>query len=58
MKLYESKKLPEIIFTVNDRVALGVYKAAAEKGMKIPEDIGVAGFGFKDTAQSFTLLFQ
>ena len=54
MKLYESKKLPEIIFTVNDRVALGVYKAAAEKGMKIPEDIGVAGFGFKDTAQSFT----
>jgi len=54
MKLYESKKLPEIIFTVNDRVALGVYKAAAEKGMKIPEDIGIAGFGFKDTAQSFT----
>ncbi len=54
MKLFESKKLPEIIFTVNDRVALGVYKAAAEKGIKIPEEIGVAGFGFKDTAQSFT----
>ena len=54
MKLYNSKKLPEIIFTVNDRVALGVYKAAAEKGLKIPQDIGIAGFGFKDTAQSFT----
>ncbi len=54
MKLYNSKKLPEIIFTVNDRVALGLYQAAAEKGIKIPEDIGVTGFGFKDTAQSFT----
>jgi LacI family transcriptional regulator len=54
MKLYKSKKLPEIIFTVNDQVALGVYKAAAEKGVKIPEDIGVAGFGFKDTANNFT----
>ncbi len=54
MKLYNSKKLPEIIFTVNDRVALGVYKAAVEKGLSIPEDIGIAGFGFKDTAQSFT----
>lgn len=54
MKLYSSKNLPEIIFTVNDRVALGVYKAAAEKGLKIPEDIGIAGFGFKETAQGFT----
>ncbi len=54
MELYNSKNLPEIIFTVNDQVALGVYKAASEKGLKIPEDIGVAGFGFKDTANTFT----
>ena len=54
IKLYDSKNLPEIIFTVNDRVALGVYQAAVEKGLKIPEDIGVAGFGFNDTVQSFT----
>ncbi len=54
IKLYNSKNLPEIIFTVNDRVALGVYQAAVEKGLKIPEDIGVAGFGFNDTVQSFT----
>ena len=54
MKLYCSKNLPEIIFTVNDRVALGVYQAAGEKGLKIPKDIGVAGFGFKETAQSYT----
>ena len=54
MELYNSKEIPEIIFTVNDQVALGVYKAAAEKGLKIPEDIGIAGFGFKDTAETFT----
>ncbi len=54
MELYNSKKLPEIILTVNDRVALGVYRAAVEKGLKIPEDIGIAGFGFKDTANTFT----
>lgn len=54
MKLFKSKNLPEIIFTVNDRVALGVYKAAAEAGLRIPDNIGVLGFGFSDTAQTFT----
>lgn len=54
MKLYHSQNLPEIIFTVNDRVAMGVYNAAKEVGLKIPEDIGIVGFGFKDTAQSFS----
>ena len=54
MELYNLKNLPEIIFTVNDQVALGVYKAAAEKGLRIPEDIGIVGFGFKDTANTFT----
>ena len=53
-KLYSSNNIPEIIFTVNDRVALGVYQAIAEIGLKIPDDIGVVGFGFKDTAQSFS----
>jgi len=53
-KLYSSNNIPEIIFTVNDRVALGVYKAIAEIGLKIPDDLGVVGFGFKDTAQSFS----
>ena len=54
MKLFKSKKLPEIIFTVNDRVALGVYKAAQEIGINIPDDIGIAAFGFNDTAQMFS----
>jgi LacI family transcriptional regulator len=52
--LYNSNKLPEIIFAVNDRVSLGVYKAIEEKGLKIPDDIGIVAYGFNDTAQSFS----
>lgn len=54
MKLYKSGNLPEIILAVNDRAALGIYHAAKEKGVSIPEDIGVAAFGFSETAQTFT----
>jgi LacI family transcriptional regulator len=52
-KLKETGDLPQIIFTVNDRVALGVYLAAAESGMKIPSDIGIMGFGFSETTDIF-----
>jgi DNA-binding LacI/PurR family transcriptional regulator len=44
MKLYHSNNLPEIIFTVNDCTASGVYHAAREVGAKILEDIGIAAF--------------
>lgn len=54
MRLYRSKKLPEIIFAVNDRAALGVYQAAKEVGMNIPADIGIVAYGFNDIAQTFT----
>jgi LacI family transcriptional regulator len=54
MKLYQTKKIPEIIFAVNDRVALGAYKAIQEAGMAIPKDIGIMGFGFNETAQMFS----
>jgi LacI family transcriptional regulator len=54
MTLYRTKKMPEIVFTVNDRVALGVYKAIKEVGMDIPRDIGIMGFGFSETAQMFS----
>jgi LacI family transcriptional regulator len=52
-KLNNSGSLPEVIFTVNDRVALGVYKAAKETGLRIPEDIGVFGYGFSEISDSF-----
>lgn len=52
-KLNSTGNLPEIIFTVNDRVALGVYKAAKEAGLRIPEDIGIVGYGFSETTDFF-----
>jgi LacI family transcriptional regulator len=52
-KLSASGKLPEVIFTVNDRVALGVYKAAKEAGLMIPEDIGIFGYGFSEITDFF-----
>ena len=54
MKLYERQDLPEIILTVNDRVALGAYQAIREKGLRVPGDIGVVGFGFSETAEMFS----
>lgn len=32
------------VFCANDLIALGVIKALREKGVKIPEDIGIVGF--------------
>ncbi len=52
MKL-DKKNLPEIIFTVNDRVALGIYKAAKEDGLRIPDDLGIIGYGFSETTDLF-----
>jgi LacI family transcriptional regulator len=45
--------LPEIVFTVNDRVALGAYKAIKEAGLRIPEDIGIIGYGFSEITDFF-----
>lgn len=35
---------PTAIFCFNDRMAMGVYHAAAERGLRIPEDLSVVGF--------------
>jgi LacI family transcriptional regulator len=52
-KLNSSGNLPEVIFTVNDRVALGAYKAAKEAGLNIPADIGIFGYGFNEITDFF-----
>jgi len=52
-KLKNSGDLPDVIFTVNDRVALGAYKAAKEAGLKIPDDIGIFGYGFSEITDYF-----
>lgn len=38
------QNLPEIIFTINDIMAMGVISALKSNGLRIPEDIQVAGF--------------
>lgn len=38
-------ELPEALVCTNDSMAHGVYRAAAERSLRIPEDIGVVGFG-------------
>lgn len=43
--LCKSGNLPEAIFAVTYPVALGIYNAAKEVGIKIPEDIEVTCFG-------------
>ena len=54
MTLHGMKNIPEIILTVNDRVALGAYKAIKHVGLDIPNDIGIMGFGFQETAEMFS----
>jgi len=53
MKLYSTKKLPEIIFAVNDRVALGAYHAASEVGVNIPKELGLFAYGYGEIAKTF-----
>ncbi len=45
IKLYQKNSLPDVIFTVTYPVALGIYMAASELGLKIPDDIDVICFG-------------
>lgn len=44
-ELIESGNLPDGIFSVNDLTALGAILALKNHGIKIPQDIGLVGFG-------------
>jgi DNA-binding LacI/PurR family transcriptional regulator len=39
-----NQTLPDAIFTVSDRLALGAMVALKEKGLRIPEDVAIVGF--------------
>lgn len=48
MQMYNSRNLPEFIFTVTYPVALGVYEAARDVGVAIPDDVDILCFGDSD----------
>jgi LacI family transcriptional regulator len=39
---------PTGLFCFNDRLAMGVYRAAAELGLRIPQDVSIVGFDNQD----------
>lgn len=43
-ELLNLKKRPDAIFTISDRMAIGAMLAIKEKGLSMPEDIGLVGF--------------
>jgi len=43
-KLFEEYPDMDSIFVANDQMALGVIQAACQKGLKIPDDLGIVGF--------------
>ena len=44
MEILSSDNRPDAIFASNDMAALGALLAAREKGIKVPEDLGIVGF--------------
>lgn len=47
--ILRSPDRPEVMVCATDRIAYGVYKAARELGLRIPEDLSVTGFGGYET---------
>lgn len=45
MKFYKENNMPDLILAVTFPVAIGIYTAAKEVGMKIPDDIDIICFG-------------
>lgn len=43
---------PTAVVGFNDKVALGVLRAAEERGLRVPEDLSVAGFDDSDVARA------
>lgn len=44
LKVLSKDDIPTAMFAGNDAMAIGAYKAIAEKGLKIPADISIVGF--------------
>jgi LacI family transcriptional regulator len=44
IELLTRQPRPTGIFCFNDRLAMGAYRAAAELGLRVPEDLSIVGF--------------
>jgi LacI family transcriptional regulator len=54
LALLQLKQIPTAIFCASDRIAVGVYDALKEKGLRIPEDISVVGFDNQELLAAHT----
>ena len=50
----EKKKLPQAVFAGNNLIAIGIVRAARERGIKIPEDLALVTF---DDLEAASLLY-
>jgi len=53
-RLLRSGERPELVFAVNDVMALGATAAARETGLEVPRDLAVAGFDDISTLRDVT----
>lgn len=53
-RLLSQKDYPHAVVAMNDEMAVGVYDAARELGLRIPEDVSVTGFDNADIIQHLT----
>ncbi|HET7782632.1 MAG TPA: LacI family DNA-binding transcriptional regulator [Dehalococcoidia bacterium] len=44
LRLVREDKVPQAIFAASDHTALGVIRAFAENGVRVPEDVSIVGF--------------
>jgi LacI family transcriptional regulator len=50
-RMLDSNTRPEAIVTCNDNIAVGVYRALHEAGLRIPNDVAIASFNDISVAQ-------
>ncbi len=44
LRQHKGERLPHALFCANDNIALGAMEALAEAGLKVPDDLSIAGF--------------
>ena len=55
MKRLQQGPPPEVVLGANDPVAVGAIRALQERGLRVPEDVRVTGYGDTDLGRNFGL---